>query len=1009
MIRTMVLLPLAVVLALLISFCLKASAIAAPRNQESEEGASLKDVVPGVVVVKFKRAITVQRGPVKVGRDSLSTALSQHGVISIAHAFPTFIPLNDIQVASGRIDLSQIHFASIPPALNPREVASQLARMPQVEYAEPKYSSYLCDIPNDSDYSTWQQVYFDRMNVPAGWALQKGSPGVVIATVDGGTNWRHPDLLPNIWINQAEDVNHNGVFDQFPAPGGDLNGLDDDGNGYVDDVVGWNFANESNNPRGFQPGNRDHGTETASAFGAATGNGRGMAGTSWNCTVMPVCAADPLHDNEIRYGFEGITYAFMNGARVINCSWVRRSSFSQMEQDVITAATQSGALIVAAAGNDGENFAEKDFYPAAYQHVLSVGATADTSDALLSDSNYGTNVCVFAPGWYIRVSLDDGSYGTASGTSMSSPLVAGLAGLLVSAHPDWTPDQIAGQIRLTGDPIDGSNPGLAGSLGHGRVNFGRALSEMHASLEIVSSSLLTSTGRAYILQGDTLVLSTVVKNTQGTPAQGLTFAARSTDPALQPLQGSTTIAELDSGQEASLPDFRFKVGDLSSERDVIVKLEWVYNMNDKDARTFRVHAFSSKGFWYTQTSLASSYLYSVKAVDSNIVWTAGGRFPSPYSPLVLRTTDGGTTWSDVTSNLPTPGPPPPKSAWDAKLCITAIDADRAWIANYDGRIYATTDGGSSWSQQMYPGRQCWSMDGIWFFDDSHGYALGDADIRGKQYVVLETNDGGITWAHLLNEPVGTGDELAFSNSFSYTDPDHIWFGTDYKVWRTTDGGGTWSYGRSDGRALSVSFRDNSTGLVGLTSRVARSLDGGATWANVGGLVIYENRLCYAPGSRLAWLVGTNGGPYVTDNDGLTWSQQPTSPFRGNPTHISFADPRHGWFITDLGEILCYRPPGITGVEPHPALFLPGQYTLHQNYPNPFNPSTTIKYELPSACHVTLTLYDVLGREVAALVNEQKRAGVYTVEFDAGGLAGGVYFYRMKTDDFVLTKKLVVVK
>ena len=324
------------------------------RFQNRRDGVISNDIVPGIVVVKLRHSHSIIDGPVVQGGDPLSSAFADRGVTSLERAFPMAIALNDADVAKGKVDLSQIHFCTIPSGMNPMEVAARLAELPQVEYAEPKYYSYVCDVPNDSDYVAMQQVYFDRMNVSSGWTLQKGSADVVIATVDGGTNWRHPDLKQNIWVNPIEDVNHNGVFDQFPAPAGDLNGMDDDHNGYTDDVVGWNFTTNTNDPRGLLPGNADHGTKTASVFGAVTDNGRGMAGTSWNCRIMAVCAGDPIYDDRMVYGSEGIAYAAAMGARVINCSWGRSNGagvFSQMEQDVITAATQAGALIIAAAGN----------------------------------------------------------------------------------------------------------------------------------------------------------------------------------------------------------------------------------------------------------------------------------------------------------------------------------------------------------------------------------------------------------------------------------------------------------------------------------------------------------------------------------------------------------------------------------------------------------------------------------------------------------------------------------
>ncbi len=975
-----------------------------------------QDIIPGVVVVKFKRSVSVGERHGIQNSSPLQTAFSECEVNSLAQAFPSAIPLSEADAAAGRTDLSRIYFASIPSSRSPREIAARLSDMPEVAYAEPKYRHYLCDVPNDSDYAGWQQTYFDRMNVPAGWSLQKGSPTVVIATVDGGTNWRHPDLLPNLWINGAEDVNHNGRFDQFPAPPGDLNGIDDDGNGYKDDVVGWNFALGTNDPRGFQKLNSDHGTGTASVFGAATDNGRGMAGTGWNCRIMPVCAANRTTDAEISYGYEGIQYAFITGARVINCSWGRvggPETYSQMEQDVINAATEAGALIVAAAGNNHVSLDDMSFYPAAYRHVLSVGATLDTSDVLASFSNYGANVSVFAPGERIRIALNDGTYGAGAGTSFATPLVAGLAGLIAAAHPGWTPDQIAGQIRMTSDRIDAVNPDLAGSLGHGRVNFGRALSETHASLQIEESSLLTSRGKPFGLKGDTLILSVVVKNAESTAAHGITFVASSTDPAVVVLQGNAAVAALDSGQQTTLPDFKFRLGSVMSKHDIIVRLEWFYNTIEADARTFRATAFPSTGYWSTQAALDSSYFYSVKAVDGNVVWAAGGKHPAPYSPLVVLTTDGGFTWTDVTGNLPKPGPAPTWD-WQNRAYITAVDADRAWVAAWDGQIYATTDGGFSWNQQPFPGQQCRWMDAIWFSDANHGYALGDVNAGGL-YVVLETSNGGASWAHVPSEPAGVSGEYVMVNAFCHTDQYHLWFGTHDRVCHTTDGGSTWTYGKThSGGASDLAFRDDNVGLSAWDNFLDRSTDGGATWATIQNPVNASVALCYAPGSRSAWLA-SRLGTYRTDDDGTTWIPEPTDPFLGGPAQISFSDSMNGWFVTTRGAIVHYKYVA-TAVPNRSAMQVATDFLLEQNYPNPFNPSTLIRYSIATSREygvvskeVKLVVYDVLGREVATLVNERKVPGNYEVRFEASHLASGVYVYRLTTGSSGQSRKMILMR
>ena len=225
-------------------------------------------------------------------------------------------------------------------------------RSPDVEYAEPKYLHTLYDKPNDPLLCS-QNAAFTQLNAYAGWTIGEGfvlrySSQPLMAGRTGGMK----TCLPNVRINAAEDVNKNGVFD---AP--DANGIDDDANGFIDDVVGWNFANGTNDPSGLAatPQSYAHGTATASHFGAVANNGIGMAGSGWNCALLPVCAASPTSDNSIAYGYEGIVYAAARGAQVINCSWGRLGGYSRFEQEVITSVTNGGALVVAAAGNDSAN------------------------------------------------------------------------------------------------------------------------------------------------------------------------------------------------------------------------------------------------------------------------------------------------------------------------------------------------------------------------------------------------------------------------------------------------------------------------------------------------------------------------------------------------------------------------------------------------------------------------------------------------------------------------------
>ncbi|HWB62593.1 MAG TPA: S8 family serine peptidase, partial [Chitinophagales bacterium] len=308
------------------------------------------------------------------------------------------------------------------------------------------------------------QWALQKISAEQAWDVSHGSSNVVVAIVDNGVRINHQDLSGNLWTNTGETAN---------------NGLDDDFNGYTDDVHGYDVADndaDPSPPTGISQSDEwNHGTHCAGIASAATNNGTGIASVGFNTRIMAVKCTKSSSGNggQLTNVDDGITYAMRNGANVISMSFGSNGS-SVTEQLLISSCINKGIVMVAAAGNDDTTAA---FYPAAYNGVICVGAT-DQNDKKASFSNYGSRVDVMAPGVGIYSTLASGSgsdYGFFSGTSMACPMVAGLAGLVLAVHPSFTPAQVANQIKSTADNISAENPGLNGMLGGGRINASRAI------------------------------------------------------------------------------------------------------------------------------------------------------------------------------------------------------------------------------------------------------------------------------------------------------------------------------------------------------------------------------------------------------------------------------------------------------------------------------------------------------------------------------------------------------
>jgi subtilisin family serine protease len=312
-----------------------------------------------------------------------------------------------------------------------------------IEYAEPNYIVHAHGFPNDPRRADLWGLHnagqtggtLDAdIDAPEAWELQTGSAGVVVGIIDSGIDYNHEDLAANIWTNANETIN----------------GVDDDGNGYVDDIRGWDFVSNDNDPMD----DNSHGSHTAGTVGAVGNNGVGVAGVCWNVKLMPLKFLNAGGSGSTADAIEAVQYAawFKSGGqnvvRITNNSWGGGNQ-SKSLKDAINA---SGSLFVASAGNSGSSGKQ---YPAAYDlaNVISVAAT-DHADGLASFSNYGTSwVDLGAPGVGTLSTEPGDSYGLKSGTSMSAPHVSGAAALVMAQFPGYTNQQVKDQILNSVDPL----------------------------------------------------------------------------------------------------------------------------------------------------------------------------------------------------------------------------------------------------------------------------------------------------------------------------------------------------------------------------------------------------------------------------------------------------------------------------------------------------------------------------------------------------------------------------
>jgi len=387
-------------------------------------------------------------------------------------------------------------------------------------------------------------------------------------------------------------------------------------------------------------------------------------------------------------------------------------------------------------------------------------------------------------------------------------------------------------------------------------------------------------------------------------------------------------------------------------------------------------------------SLGMEHLFSVNFTDKSTGWAVGG--------TIIKTTDSGESWFRQES--------------DANGFLNSVyfkDNNSGFAIGDVGTIIQTTNGGEDWINKTSGVNT--KLSSIYFIDNYNGWIAGDSGI------ILKTTNSGENW---IIKSSGVNNNL---HSISFVDINTGWVGGENIILKTTDGGENWfiQLTSSDYWAYSIYFTDINNGWATGYGTILHTTNGGEDWITQLNPPIYvELNSIYFINSQTGWAVGGQGvGNYLyvfakTTNGGENWeieSLMGLNFFGSWLSSVYFTDINTGWVVGSEGIILHTTNGGVSFVEEEQIDEIPTEFLLSQNFPNPFNPSTKIKYSVPQSSNITLTVFDILGNEIETLVNEEKPAGTYEVEFNASALPSGVYFYQLKAGSFLQTKKMLFLK
>lgn len=919
-----------------------------------------QDVVPGRLMIK------IEAGSESIRFKSGST-LDQHlRLFGVTDRIPVLAAGESARWKGKPLpdDLERTFEVRYIADLDPAFVASKIRQLPGVAYAEPLQVLHTQYVPNDSLHGTAGQDFHAQHRIEAAWGLTQGSADIVIAIVDSGVDYTHPDLAGKLWRNPSPGLaaSQSPLFSHI-----------------ANDSIGWNFWDsgpitapvQTADPR---PNGSSHGTHVAGLAAADTDNRIGISGTGFRSRYMAVRAGGTVAEpTSIGFGYQGILYAALNGAHVINCSF-GGTTYSQFGADVVAFATAMGSLVVGAAGNTGT---ETSFYPASFPQTISVGSLTSTGIRSLF-SSHGTDLDVMARGNNLLSTVRNGAYALNTGTSMAAPVVSGIAALVRHRFPDWGPDRVRHQIRSSADAgIYGLNPAFLDKLGTGAIHAFAALDQPLPGIGVESASFTGPDG-SKLGVGESGTLTIRIRNR----------AARTVDLTMTPSPTQTGIVVGDGSA--------ITVGSVSESESrtltTSIRIEPGFNLSTipmvrlafrdpttgyEDFRMIRYEGILidtvNVNRWTTTFAANGTIGYSDAFSGSGGV----GARPQGRTESVLF--EAGLMVSVETDA----GPFLVNQVRGTNRIDTHFQPTDPFIVRRPGSV-SDADGGAAFTSSGYPNAPRLNV-------DFHTYAFDTPDV--DRVIFLRYALTNASTSIMRNIRVGLFADWDIGN---YED-------------------NTVAYSASDSILYAFSPSETDTypyvaiahmGRISSALAIDNAYEGPPDSLRFGSYFSPSNLVF--DGFTLPEKTGSlRAGTLFTEVSGSDIAMVTASgPFTVEPGQTLVAG-----FILAYGETvdllrsqvaaaramrLFQVSTSVPDGDGTPWMDLPTQVRLLPTVPNPFNPSTTVRFHIPNGMTARVEVFDALGRRVALLADAPFAAGEHRLGFDARGLASGVYLLRITT-------------